>query len=97
MRTEDHRPAPRKEREKPDRSGLFNIHPGALTRRRPRWRLVIGLAFLGVAALAGAWMVAGLLPFVPSVVDLLGVAGVRSVAGVMVAGLLLASIAFADF
>ncbi|KPV40728.1 hypothetical protein AN478_06125 [Thiohalorhabdus denitrificans] len=97
MRTDHHRPPRRGERGQRDRPGLFRIHPGALARRLPLWRLVIGLVSIGVAALAGAWMVAGLLPFVPSVVDLLGVAGVRAAAGVMVAGLLLASIAFADF
>ncbi|MFP4616235.1 MAG: hypothetical protein ACLFRB_10210 [Thiohalorhabdus sp.] len=78
--------------------------PGPLFRPRPRtrgalprWRLVPGLLGAGVAGLPLLWVLVGLLPGVPSVGAAVGPVGLRVVAAVIVAGLLLASAAFADF
>jgi len=59
-------------------------------------RLRRGLGWLGLAVAAPllAWLALGLLPIVPSMLEVFGVLGLRTPAALAVAGLLLAAIGF---
>lgn len=59
-------------------------------------RLRRGLGWLGLAVAAPllAWLPLGLLPIVPSMIEVFGVLGLRTPAVLAVAGLLLAAIGF---
>lgn len=43
------------------------------------------------------WLAVGLLPGIPSIVDVFGVTGLKTPAAIVIAGLLLAAIGFEDF
>jgi len=61
-----------------------------------RTRLLIGLAGVLTAALFFIWLLMGLFGWVPTLLDVFGVTGMRTPASITVAGLLLAAIAFWD-
>ncbi|MFA9460631.1 hypothetical protein [Thiohalorhabdus methylotrophus] len=63
----------------------------------PRWRLLLGILSAGVAGVLLLWVLLGFLPGFPPVPGASGPGGLRAVAAVIVAGLLVASLAFADF
>ncbi len=73
----------------------MNFDPShRLLRRRSRRALgVLGLAIVAPIAL---WLPLGFLPGIPDMIDVFGVAGLRTPAGVAVGGLLLAAIGFHD-
>lgn len=58
---------------------------------------VIAYSGVTLAAAFFAWLIIGLLPGVPSMIDVFGVPGLRYPAAVGVGGLLLAAIGFWDF
>lgn len=57
----------------------------------------LGLFGVALAAPLFVWLAIGWLPFVPSVVDVFGVHGLRWPAAVTVFGLLVAAIGFWDY
>lgn len=59
-----------------------------------RVRLSIGIAGCAVAAFFVAWLLLGLVPGIPSLIDVFGTSGMRTPASITVAGLLLAAIGF---
>jgi len=59
-----------------------------------RLRFSLGVLGIVVAAAFFVWLLAGWLGWVPSMVDVFGVAGVRTPAAITVGALLLAAIAF---
>ena len=59
-----------------------------------RLRFSLGVLGIGVAAAFFVWLLTGWLGWVPAIVDVFGVAGVRTPAAITVAALLLAAIAF---
>lgn len=61
-----------------------------------RTRLLLGLAGVLTAALFFCWLLIGWLEWVPTMVEVFGVAGMRTPGAITVAGLLLAAIAFWD-
>lgn len=61
-----------------------------------RTRLLIGLAGVLTAALFFIWLLMGWFGWVPTLLDVFGVTGMRTPASITVAGLLLAAIAFWD-
>jgi hypothetical protein len=61
-----------------------------------RTRLLIGLAGVLTAALFFIWLLMGLFGWVPTLLDVFGVTGMRTPASITVAALLLAAIAFWD-
>lgn len=63
--------------------------------RRPRGvRLFVGYLGVMVALPVFIWLLIGLVPAVPSMVDVFGIPGLRWPASVAVAGLLMAAIGF---
>jgi hypothetical protein len=61
-----------------------------------RTRLLLGLTGVLTAAFFFCWLLIGWLAWVPTMVEVFGVAGMRTPASITVAGLLLAAIAFWD-
>jgi len=59
-------------------------------------RAAVGLSGLAVAMFFFIWLLFGWFGWVPTMVDIFGVAGVRTPASITVAGLLLAAISFRD-
>ena len=59
-----------------------------------RLRFSLGVLGIVVAAAFFAWLLAGWLGWVPGMVDVFGVAGMRTPAAISVAALLLAAISF---
>lgn len=59
-----------------------------------RARRIVGIAGVGVAAVFLLWVPAGLLPGVPSVIEVFGVDGLRTPASFTVGGLMLGAIGF---
>lgn len=59
-----------------------------------RLRFSLGVLGIVVAAVFSVWLLAGWLGWVTSMVDVFGVAGVRTPAAITVGALLLAAIAF---
>jgi len=57
---------------------------------------MIGVLGVSVAAAFFIWLLIGWFGWVPTMVDVFGVAGIRTPASITVAGLLLAAIAFYD-
>lgn len=43
------------------------------------------------------WLLFGLLPFIPSIVDVFGMGGLKLPAGIAISGLMLAAIGFEDY
>ena len=80
----------------PNRPPLIALPRRDQTRALPRWRLALGGAGAGCALLLLAWLPAGLLPAVPSMLEVFGPTGIRYPAAAAVAGLLTASIALSD-
>jgi len=64
--------------------------PGALK----RFRLILGITGCAMALFFFAWLVVGLVPGIPTMVDAFGMAGMRTPASITIAGLLLAAIGF---
>lgn len=64
---------------------------------RGRLRLALALIGLSLAGVFFAWLVAGVLPGVPSMVDVFGIPGLRWPAAVAVLGLLAAAIGYWEF
>ena len=62
-----------------------------------RLRFFLGITGILVAAAIFVWLLAGWLEWMPSMVDMFGVAGMRTPAVIAVAGLLLAAIAFWEY
>ncbi|MBT8131406.1 MAG: hypothetical protein KJO35_03995 [Gammaproteobacteria bacterium] len=60
-------------------------------------RRAAGYVGVVLAAPFFIWLVVGLLPFVPSMVDVFGIPGLRWPASVTVLGLLIAAIGFWEF
>jgi len=75
--------------------------PSRSVRRRvplgARIRLVLGISGLLAAGVVFLWLPLGWLGFVPSLIEVFGMQGLRIPAGVTVGGLLLAAIGFNDF
>jgi hypothetical protein len=63
-------------------------------RQLNRVRLSLGLLGVVVASVFFIWLLAGWLGWVPSMVDMFGVEGMRTPAAISVAGLLLAAVSF---
>lgn len=63
-------------------------------RQLNRVRLSLGLLGVVVASVFFIWLLAGWLGWVPSMVDMFGVEGIRTPAAISVAGLLLAAVSF---
>ncbi len=61
--------------------------------RLPRWRVWLAVASLSIVGLMLAWLVVGAMGLVPSMIALLGWAGIRIPGAVVVGCLLLASLA----
>jgi hypothetical protein len=59
-----------------------------------RLRRAAGWLGLAIAAPLLAWLPLGLLPIVPSMIEVFGVLGLRTPAAIAVAGLLLAAVGF---
>ncbi|MCA1778521.1 MAG: hypothetical protein LC637_03805 [Xanthomonadaceae bacterium] len=59
-----------------------------------RLRLIVGVVGCTTAAFFFAWLLLGLVPGIPSLVEVFGVSGVRTPASITIAGLLLAAIGF---
>jgi hypothetical protein len=57
-------------------------------------RIFLGVLGVTVAAVFLTWLLIGWIGWVPAMVDVFGVAGMRTPAAITVAGLLLAAIAF---
>ena len=64
---------------------------------RIRIRRSIGLAAVTVALAFFIWIPLGLVPSIPSMVDVFGIAGIRYPASAAIAALLTAAVAFNDF
>lgn len=64
--------------------------PGAVK----RIRLLAGIAGCTVAGFFLAWLLLGLVPGIPSMIDIFGMGGMRTPASITIAGLLLAAIGF---
>ncbi len=60
-------------------------------------RTSLGMLGIAFAASMFIWFLTGLAGWVPTLVDVFGVAGMRTPAAITVAGLLLAAIAFWEF
>lgn len=58
--------------------------------------MMIGVSGVTVAAAFFIWLLIGWFGWVPTLVDVFGVTGMRTPASITVAGLLLAAIAFRD-
>jgi len=58
------------------------------------FRFAVGMAGSALAAFFLLWLLAGWIGWVPTLVDMFGVVGMRTPASFTVAGLLLAAIAF---
>lgn len=59
-----------------------------------RFRLVLGIAGCVMASVFFAWLLLGLVPGIPSMIDVFGVSGMRTPASITIAGLLLGAIGF---
>jgi hypothetical protein len=59
-------------------------------------RVFLGVLGIAVATVFLIWLLIGWLGWVPAMVDVFGIAGMRTPAAITVAGLLLAAIAFCD-
>lgn len=64
---------------------------------RHRSRRLLGWLGLAVVTPLVLWLPLGMLPQVPSLIEVYGIEGLRTPAGVAVGGLLLAAIGFHDF
>ena len=64
---------------------------------RSRTRRVLRLLGLGMVVTMLLWALLGLLPGIPSVIEVFGVTDLKIPAGIVIAGLLLAAIGFEDF
>jgi len=65
--------------------------------KRGWFRTSLGILGIALAASMLIWLLIGWSGWVPSLVDVFGVAGMRTPAAITVAGLLLAAIAFWEF
>lgn len=65
-------------------------------RRAARCRRALGIVGAAAAVPFFVWLPLGWLEFVPSMVDVFGVVGLRTPAGITIGGLLLAAIGFYD-
>tara|TARA_Y100001933_G_scaffold256990_1_gene302527 strand:+ start:712 stop:942 length:231 start_codon:yes stop_codon:yes gene_type:complete len=59
-----------------------------------RFRRGVGILGCATAALFFAWLLLGLVPGIPGMIDVFGMAGMRTPASFTIAGLLLAAIGF---
>jgi hypothetical protein len=59
-----------------------------------RFRLALGIVGCTMALFFFAWLLLGLLPGIPSMVEVFGMSGMRTPASITIAGLLLAAIGF---
>ena len=62
-----------------------------------RLRLITGMLGIVVAAAFFAWLLVGWFEWVPSMVDVFGVAGMRTPAAISIGALLLAAISFWEY
>jgi hypothetical protein len=76
---------------------LFQLELGERGKPLPRWRLVVGIASVLLAAFFLLWILLGTLSGLASPLEVFGVFGLRIASAVVAGGLLLASIVFADF
>ncbi len=68
-----------------------------MSRKPDRWQRVVGWTGIAVAMPVFAWALLGLVPGIPSMVEVFGIPGLRIPASVAVGGLLLAAIGFWDY
>jgi len=59
-----------------------------------RFRLILGIVGCAMASFFFAWLLLGLLPGIPSMLDVYGMTGMRTPASITIAGLLLGAIGF---
>lgn len=59
-----------------------------------RFRLGVGLVGCAMASFFFAWLLLGLVPGIPGMIDVFGMTGMRTPAAITIAGLLLAAIGF---
>ncbi|QKK02854.1 MAG: hypothetical protein HND55_09475 [Pseudomonadota bacterium] len=60
-------------------------------------RRMFGFAGAGIAAFFLAWAVVGLVPGIPSLLDVFGMPGIRVPAAITIGGLLTAAVGFHEF
>ena len=77
-----------------DAAGRASLTGGAHSPRWSRMRRLMGFAGIAAALPFFVWLVLGWLGAIPSVVEVLGMTGLRVPAGITVSGLLLAAIGF---
>ena len=79
---------------------MFEIPTSAMKtefKLRSRPRRVLRVLGLGMVVAMLIWVLLGLLPGIPSVIEVFGVTDLKIPAGIVIAGLLLAAIGFEDF
>lgn len=59
-----------------------------------RFRRGVGIVGCAMAAFFFAWLLLGLVPGIPGMIDVFGMTGMRTPASITIAGLLLAAIGF---
>lgn len=64
--------------------------PGALK----RFRMIVGIVGCTMAGFFFLWLLAGLAPGIPDMIEVFGTGGMRTPASITIAGLLLAAIGF---
>ncbi|WP_444918679.1 hypothetical protein ACJJI5_01165 [Microbulbifer sp. EKSA008] len=65
--------------------------------RSKKVRLTVGWTGLSIAGVFFMWGILGFIPFIPSMLDIFGVLGLRIPAALTVLGLLMAAIGFWEF
>lgn len=65
--------------------------------RSKKVRLMVGWTGLSIAGVFFMWGILGFIPFIPSMLDIFGVLGLRIPAALTVLGLLMAAIGFWEF
>lgn len=82
-----------KEREMP----VFDLEPAERGRRLARWRVRAGIGAVAFAAFFVLWLIVGTLSMLASPLAVFGLEGLRILAGLSIAGLLVASLVLSDF
>ena len=79
---------------------MIEIPPAAIKteyKLRSKPRRILRVLGLGMVVAMLIWALLGLIPGIPSILEVFGVDGLKIPAGIVIAGLLLAAIGFEDF